>query len=317
MAQFGQTFDTYDAIGRREDLSDVIYNIAPTETPGMMMIGRGKASQTLSEWQSDTLAAAAQNAQIEGDDITSGTALSPTTRLGNRTQISWKVPVVTGTEDAVDKAGRKNELAYQVAKSGQELKRDMELIITTNFAAVTGNSTTARQLGSMESWIVTNRSVGAGGGGAGHTAPGVIAAPTDGTQRALTEPLLKTVLQLVWTAGGNPTKVLVGPFNKQVISGFTGSATRFDKSEDKRLVTAIDVYVSDFGDHQIVPGRFNRDRTALVLDPSLWAVLYLRPFAVEPLAKTGDAEKRLLRVEYTLRCSNEAGSGKVADLLTS
>jgi len=319
MAEFGETLDSYTAVGNREDLSDIIYNISPTETPFMMMAGRGNASSTLHEWQIDTLAAAAtDNAVIEGDEVTTGDSIGLTTRLGNRTQISDKVIVISGTQEAVDKAGRKSELAYQLAKKAKELKRDMETTLTQNQAAATGDATTAALLGSLEAWYTTNDSRGGGAGAeGGHSAPGVIAAATDGDTRALTESMVKDVIRTTWDAGGDPTVLMSGPFNKQQISGFTGASTRFDRGEDKRLVAAIDVYVSDFGEHRVIPNRFSRDRTLHVLTPRLFSVDFLRSFRQHPLAKTGDAEKRQLIVEYTLKVANEAGSGVVADLTTS
>jgi len=165
-----------------------------------------------------------------------------TTRVGNYLQISDKTVTISGTEEVVNKAGRKSEIAYQIAKKGKELKRDMEAVLTTNQAQVAGNSTTARKLGSLGSWIATNDVLGSGG--ASPTGDGTDAR-TDGTQRAFTETLLKSVIQSCWTEGGDPTCVMTGPFNKTVVSSFTGNSTRFDKGEDKRLVAAIDVYESD------------------------------------------------------------------------
>lgn len=315
MAQPTNTFSTYDAIGIREDLADVIYNIAPMETPFQTMAGRGKAGQTYHEWQTDTLAAAATNQVIEGDEATLD-AVVATARIGNYCQISDKTAVITGTEEVVNKAGRKSEMAYQLTKKSKELKRDQEFALTQNQASVAGDDTTARSLGSFESWITTNDNRASDGSDGGFSA-GIVAAPTDGTQRALLESSMKSVLQACWTAGGDPTVLMPGPFNKTVISGFTGHSTRTDRGEDKRLVAAIDVYVSDFGTHRVVPNRFSRDRSLLVISPRLWSVDYLRGYRQHPLSKTGDTEKRQLLVEFTLRSSNEAGSGIVADLTTS
>lgn len=312
MAIVANTFLTFSAIGNREDLADIIYNISPTDTPFMGAIGKNKASAVLHEWQSDSLAAAAANAQLEGDDHAAFAAVVPTVRLQNRCQISSKDVIVSGTQDAVNKAGRKKEMVYQMTLRSKELKRDMEFVLTNNQAPVVGNSTTARALRPLCSWYATNDSRGAGGADGTTTT-----AATDGTQRALTETLLKTVLQNCWVAGGEPDLVMVGAFNKTVISGFTGNATRMDKSEDKRLVAAVDVYESDFGVLKIVPNRFSRSRDAHVLDTSLWAVSYLRPMQTVDLAKTGDADKGLVQAEYTLEARNEAGSGIVADLTTA
>ena len=237
-----------------------------------------------------------------------------TTRVGNYLQISDKTVTISGTEEVVNKAGRKSEIAYQIAKKGKELKRDMEAVLTTNQAQVAGNSTTARKLGSLGSWIATNDVLGSGG--ASPTGDGTDAR-TDGTQRAFTETLLKSVIQSCWTEGGDPTCVMTGPFNKTVVSSFTGNSTRFDKGEDKRLVAAIDVYESDFGALEIIPNRFSRDRDAWVLDKSMWEVKYLRPFQQWELSKTGDSEKRQMVAEFTLCSRQEKASGLIADLTTS
>ena len=314
MAQPTNTFDTYDSVGEREDLSDVIYSIAPTDTPFLSSAAKTKATAVLHEWQTDSLAAAVtNNAVIEGDEATLD-ASTATTRLSNSTQIMDKTVVITGTQESVDKAGRASELAYQIAKRAKELKRDMEATITGNIAEVGGNSSTARKMGTLGSWVTTNddlASDGASGAGAGN------AAHTDGTQRAFTESQLKSVIKSVWNAGGDPSMVMVGPFNKQKLSGFTGNSTRFDAGADATLYTSVDVYASDFGQLQVVPNRFSRDRDAYVLDMEYWGIAFLRDFSMHELAKTGDSEKRQLLVEATLESRNEAASGLVADLTTS
>ena len=224
-----------------------------------------------------------------------------------------KTVVITGTQEAVDKAGRASEIAYQIAKKAKELKRDMEAQITTNNAEVTGSATAAREMGSLGAWVATNDVMGTSGtsGSVGNTAR------TDGTQRAFTEDLLKSVIKSVWNEGGDPTMIMVGPFNKQKLSGFTGNSTRFDAGADATLYTSVDVYASDFGQLQVVPNRFSRDRDAWVLDMDYWGVAFLRDFSMHELSKTGDSEKRQLLVEATLESRNEAASGLVADLTTS
>mgnify|MGYP003137057283 FL=1 len=313
MAQPTNTFDTYDSVGEREDLSDVIYSISPTDTPFISSAAKTKATAVLHEWQTDALAAAStSNAVIEGDEATLD-AVTATSRLSNSSQIMDKTVVITGTQEAVDKAGRASELAYQIAKKAKELKRDMEATITGNQAEVTGNASTARKLGSLGAWVATNDDFGSGGasGSAGNTAR------TDGTQRAFTEASLKTVIKNVWNAGGDPSMVMVGPFNKQKLSGFTGNSTRFDAGADATLYTSVDVYASDFGQLQVVPNRFSRDRDAYVLDMNYWGIAFLRDFTMHELSKTGDSEKRQLLVEATLESRNEKASGLVADLTTS
>jgi hypothetical protein len=317
MAQPTNTFDSYDSIGTRDDLSDVIHNISPTQTPFLSMAAKSKAKNTLHEWQKDQLATAGQNAVIEGDDATLD-ASSPTVRVGNYTQISDKTVVVSGTQEATDKAGRRSEMSYQIAKKAKELKRDIEFVLTGNQASDAGSSTLARKTGSVEAWLASNVSRGAGGASGGYSA-GTVAAATDGTQRAFTEALLKTVIQSCWANGGDPSTIIVGPKNKAVASGFTGIATQYRENKgaaQATIIGAADVYVSDFGEHRIVASRFSRDRSALVLDMEFWGVAYLRPFQTVELAKTGDSEKKQILAEYALVAKQEAASGVVADLTT-
>lgn len=318
MATPAGAFDTVEAKGLREDLSDVIYNISPTETPFMAMIGRGKAAAIYHEWQTDELAAAVDtNEVIEGDDA-AFVRPAATARVGNRVQISTKTIQITGTEEVVDKAGRKSELAYQIAKRGKELKRDIEKQMLSNQASVARTRAIAGRSGTVRAWISTNDNMGAiGVSGGFNTGTNIVDAATNGTQRAFLESDLKTVIANVWTEGGDPSVVLVGAFNKRTMSGFTGNSTRYDRGEDRRLVAAIDVYVSDFGEHRIVPDRFTTDRNAYVLTPRLWSADYLRAFRQFEIAKTGDSEKREMLVEWCLRCCQEKGNGVVADLLTS
>ena len=312
------TYQTYTAIGMREDLSNVIYNISPTDTPFMNSVGKNTATARLHEWQTDSLAAVnTSNALIEGAagaDIT----VTPTVRVGNRCQISGKTVKISGTLETVNKAGRKSEKAYQLAKVSSEIKRDMEAILLSNQVAADGNgSSTARTLGGLQTWLKTNYSGGTDGvaGELGTTAR------TTGTDRAFTSIILNTVIQSTFTAGGAPTILLVTPAQKVVASTFTGIATRFrdvPANQQAQIVNAADVYVSDFGILQIVPDRFipnaDNDDVAFLLDPEMAAVSYLRPFQTLELAKTGDAETTQLLVEYTLEVKNQAAHGIIADL---
>jgi hypothetical protein len=314
MTIVANTFLTFSAIGNREDLSDTIYNISPIEVPFQSMIAKTKATATFHEWQTDALAAAAANAQLQGDDVTFA-AVTPTVRLGNRTQVLRKEVIIAGTQEAVNKAGRKSEMVYQLQKKSKELKRDLEFVLCSNQAPVTGNSTTAPQMRPLCGWYATNDSRGSGGAD-GTTS----AAATDGTQRTFTETLLQDVMQNCWAAGGNPTMALMGPKQKRVASAFTGGATKFDKSEDKTLFAVVDVYVSDFGQLKFIPSRFVRgastaaDREVHVLDTEYWALATLRPVQTVDLAKTGDAEKAMIIAEVTLESRNEGASGVAADL---
>lgn len=303
---------TYASVGNREDLIDMIYNVAPTETPFLSGLKRVRASAVKHEWQTDTLAAAANNKQLEGDD-TAAEAVVATARLDNYCQISKKVFQISGTQEEVSKAGRKSEIAYQKAKKSQEIKRDMEFALTQNTTYNAGAAGTARQARGLEGWIFTNDSLGATGVS---PVPSSNTAPVDGTQRAFTESLLKNVLQLVFTEGGNPGMIMVGPFNKQAVSGFTGGSTVFNEAGKERIA-AFDVYKSDFGTLKVVPNRFQRERTAFVLDMMYWKLATLRDFKTEQLAKTGDSEKWHIVNEYTLEACNEKASGAVRDITAS
>ena len=314
MTQPTNTYSSYDAIGNREDLADFISMISPTKTPFQSGIAGVSATSTKHEWQTDSLAAASgTNAVIEGDDATT-TASAATTRVFNYTQILDKVPRVTGTQRQMDSAGRADEMDYQVLKMTKEIKRDLETSFLANNAQVAGNDTTARELGSVESYIATNDDFGATG--ASPTGDGTDAR-TDGTQRAFTEAQLKTVIASCFDNGGEPDTIMVGSFNKQALSAFSGGSTRNIDATGKTLVNAIDVYVSDFGTMQVVPNRFQRSRSALVLDMDLWKKADFRPLSRHDLAKTGDTDRVQLIMETTLQAQNEAGSGMVADLTTS
>ena len=308
------TYQTFTAIGMREDLSDMIYNISPTETPIMSSIGKTKATAVYHEWQTDSLAAATTaNAAVEGADATSGT-MAPTVRVGNYTQIVSKTVQVSGTLESVDKAGRKSEKAYQLAKASQELKRDLETIITANQGKSAGTSTVARTMGSLLSWIKTNSSQGSGGAA---PATSGTSTRTDGTQRTATEALLKTVIASIFDAGGNPKAVFVGSAGKQKMSTFAGIAVnryQITKPEAGVIIGAADIYQSDFGQLSIVPDRFMRNRDMLILDPEYAAMAFLRPFMTNELAKSGDSDKTQILAEVTLEVKNEAAHGIVADL---
>lgn len=312
------TYQTYTAIGMREDLSDVIYSISPTDVPFMSSIGKTKATAVLHEWQTDSLAAATlDNFTVEGATASDAT-MSPTTRVGNRTQIAQKTVKISGTLQSVDKAGRKSEKAYQLAKASSEIKRDMETTLLSNQIAANGDSSTARKLGGLQAWLNTNYSGGTNGvaGNLGTTAR------TDGTNRTFTEALLQTVVRQVYAAGGNPKVLMVNPAHKQLVSAFTGiAAQRFmaPSNTPTTIVSAADVYLSDFGAISIVPNRFmtstnSCNETAFVLDPDMAAIAYLRPFQTNELAVTGDNESTQLLAEYTLEIRNQAAHGIIADL---
>jgi len=314
------TVTTYTSIGNREDLSDMIYRIDPTDTPFMSGVDKEKAAAVNHEWQTQALApASSANAQLEGDDPTAN-ALVPTVRLGNLCQISYKMAQVSGTQQAVDHAGRDNELAYQEMLKGLELKRDIETILVgTNQAKVAGAAATPRKTASILSWIVSNTSKGTAGGAADPSAADGTGTRTDGTQIAFTEVRLKTVLSSIWTNGGKPGTIMTGAFNKQVFSTFTGRSTAIEEAKSKKIVASVDAYESDFGKLKVVASRFQRPRDVLVLEIDKWAVAYLngRNMVSIPLAKSGDSDRRQVLAEYTLVARNEKASGGVFDNTTS
>lgn len=314
MAAPTNAFLTFSAIGNREDLTNKIYNIAPVDVPFSSMIDTTKASATLHEWQTQNLAAAALNAQIEGDDVTFA-AVTPTARVNNRTQIMRKEVVVSLTQEAVDKAGRNGEMVYQMALKRAELKRDKEFVLLSNQAPVTGNSATARQLRPLCGWFTTNAARGAGG-----VNGSTVAAATDGTQRALTEALFVSSMQAAWAQGGKPSYVLTGPKQRGVISSFNGGATKFYSVDDKRMVSTIQVYEGDFGTVKMVLDRFMRgaasiaDREIFFIDSEYWAWAELRPMKTVDLAPAGDNDKGMIITEGTLEARQEASSAVLADL---
>lgn len=314
------TFQTFTAIGNREDLSDIINDISPLETPFYTKAKKGTATATFHEWQTDALDAAATNAAIQGNDAVINTAV-PTVRLRNYTQILTKAVSVSGTQDAVSKAGRAKEFAYQLSKRSKEIKRDVEYALVRNQASSAGAAGTGATLAGVESWLATNKtSVGTG---TAQTTPGysggTVVSPTDSTVAgSVTEANLKSIIQACWTQGGDPGVIMVGPATKSKISGsFNGIATRYREvpgSNQGAIVSGVDLYISDFGEHEIVPNRFMRDQNIHVLDMDYWTVATLRPFQSFDLAKTGDSDKKQILTELTLVSNNEKASGKVTDI---
>jgi hypothetical protein len=308
------TVQTPSRVGNREDLSDIIYDISPTETPFVTAVGKGSAEAVYHEWQTDALATAdATNKNIQGDDVANDSRAA-TTRVGTYTQLMDKVVGTSSTQNAVRAAGRsKGEHAYQLAKSMKEIKRDMEARVTGNYASVAPTASVAGETAGALAWLTSNTSkAGSDGGFSG----GIVAAATNGTQRAFTEALFKTVLQSVWTAGGDASICLVNAAQKVAASAFTGIATQRRETGNKRatIIGAADVYVSDFGEVTFTADRFCSTRDALLVDPSMWSIDTLQPMQRSPLAKTGHAERDMIFCEWALKCNNQAASGAVRDL---
>lgn len=319
MAVPGNTFQRSNKVAIRESLHDTISNIAPTQTPFVSNIGSGSANQTYEEWLTDTLAAAdATNAVINGDDAAND-ALTDAIRLGNYTQLMDKVVGISTTTQAAKSAGNQTKMPYQMLKKSKEIKRDMEKAACGNFAAVPLADGTAGRSAGAVAFTRTNGSRGAGGAAAtlsGTTSGYVNAAATNGTLRTVTEAMLKDAVQDAWNEGGEPTMAIMSGPIKQTFSTFTGIADQRRETGNKAatIIGAADVYVSDFGNVSFVPSRFTTGRDVLVIDPSLWEILYLQRFSTTDLAKTGHADRKLLAVEWTLKCANELGNANIADV---
>ena len=315
MAQPANTFDTYDSVGIREDLSNVIHNISPEETPFYSKAAKKAAKNTLVEWQTDSLRASTTNAHIEGD-ATTAEARAATTRLGNYTQIFKNAVVVSDSDDNVDNAGRAKEIAYQTLKIAKEQKLDIEKALFANNARAAGNSTTARELAGAPAWLTTNTV--AGSGGADPTGDGTDAR-TDGTQAAFSQANFDTVMQSIWVAGGKPDTVYLSAFQMNVALGFTGNNNQRSSVQagDERVVKSLAVYVTPWGSVEFMPSRENRSRDVFIMQDNMWEVASLRGTKNVALAKTGDNTTRQVVTELTLCAKNEAANGIIADCTTS
>lgn len=318
MAQPSNTFDSYDAVGIREDLSDVIYDVSPEETPFYTSCAKVKAANTLHEWQTDALRSSAANAHIEGD-ATTASARTATSRLGNYTQIFKNAVVIPDTDEGLKKAGRAAEIAYQMLKTAKEQKLDIEKALFDNNARAAGNSTTARELAGAPAWMITNVNSQSGNSGADPTGDGSDARTDDGTPTAFSQAKFDDVMQSIWEQGGNPDTCYLSAFQMNVALGFAGNNNQRStvKAEDERVIKHMDVYVTPWGTVEFVPSRENRSRDVFVMQSDMWCVGVLRPTKNIALAKTGDATTRQVTTELTLVCKNEKASGIIADNTTS
>jgi|TARA_R110000796_G_scaffold2807_4_gene10763 hypothetical protein len=320
MAQPTNTFDTYDSVGIREDLSDIIYSVTPDDTPFYTACKKTKATNTLHEWQTDSLRNSAVNAHVEGGDTTAD-VVSPTVRLGNYTQIFKNAVTIADTEDGVLKAGRKQEMAYQMLKEARQQKLDIEKALFENQARVSGSATVARKLAGLGAWLATNSSKGTGGADPVQNAsnPAGSTTRTDGTQRVFDQPKFDAVMESIWTNGGDPDRVYLSPFQMNKALGFTGNNNQRStvQAGDAKVVKSLDVYVTPWGTVEFMPSRENRSRDVYILQNDMFCAAILRPTKSVALAKTGDSTKRQILTELTLVSKNEAASGIVADLTTS
>lgn len=326
-AEFG---NTYDLKGLAEDVENIIYDISPMDTVMFNTAKKKKATAVRHDWQVDSLASPVNtNYHLEGADATYG-SVPPTTVLSNYCQISRKTLMVSKTADAVRKYGRAEEFAYQLAKRGKELKRDIETRILQNGQSSAGTSTTAARAAAgfeaqcYENYVLpTTSNTGTTSAFTG----GLFLAPTDGTASGagstLTEAYLKSALQAAWEEGGDPSLILAPAFQKAIMAGFSG-ATAFSgnqvtvsKNAQGVVMGAVDLYRSDFGLHTIKLSRYMRTRNVFCIDPDYISLAWLRPIKYEELAKTGDATKGMLIGEWTFCLDNPKAHAKVVDLLNA
>ena len=310
--------NTYNGKGIAESFEDIIFDISPEDTPLLSVCKRMTAGQTYHQWQTDALAPAGDNRALEGNDATYGT-LAATTVLGNYTQISTKLVKVSGTYDVVRKYGRKSEVAYQLMKAGKELKRDMEYAIVRNQASSAGGIGAARSTAGIESWIAGNAVEGTGNttGTTPGFSGGTVVAPTDGTQVTFIEADLQTALGLAWADGGDPSLIMMSAKNKARFANFAGIATKYNEVKgamQATIIGAADLYVSDFGNHQVKLNRYMRDQAVLCIDPGYVGLATLRPMAKEELAKTGDSTNWQIVTEYALTVANPDAHAKIASV---
>ena len=315
MASPTNTFSSYDAVGIREDLSDVIYNVSPEETPFYSKCKKTTARNTLTEWQTDSLRASGANAHIEGD-ATTAEARTATSRLGNYTQIFKNAVVVPDTDEGLNKAGRGRELAFHTLKVAKEQKLDIEKALFDNNARAAGSSSVARELAGAPTWLTTNTV--AGSGGADATGDGTDAR-TDGTQAAFSQANFDTVMQSIWVAGGKPDTVYLSAFQMNVALGFTGNNNQRSavQAGDEKVIKSLAVYVTPWGSVEFMPSRENRSRDVFIMQDNMWEVAVLRPTKNVALAKTGDNSTRQVTTELTMCAKNEKANGIIADNTTS
>lgn len=306
MAVPASTYTTYDTAGMREDLIDVITNISPRDTWCLSNFGTTKATNRYHEWLTDALDTPAANAQAEGDDYATVSA-TPPSRTGNYCQTLAKIFRISDTEEAVNKAGRDSEIAYQTQKAMASLARDIEYALIVNTTAASGASGTARQLKGLAGWISTNMTTGT-------------TATAASAGSALTEALLNDNLALIWAQGGQPSNILCGAFQKRKIDAFTTN-TRDIMAKEKTLVSAIDIYKSSFGTvavHLSTTMNSNLATYVFILgDLNLWKKAWLRPIKKVQLGKTGSSEKYYVEAELTLESRQEKGSGYIKHLTSS
>lgn len=313
MAQLANSFATFNSSRVREQLMDRIWNVSVSETPTLALIGKQNVEGPFVEWLTDSFRAGASN-KVEQGNTSTPTARTNVSRYSNRTQISEDVMSITGTQEAVEKAGGKSEVALQETKAMVEVKKDIEFGVLQNTTAIAAASGTAPQARGFLGFIATNTSMGSGGA---NPAPLSNTAPTDGTTRAFTETLLKDVLKLMFDNGSpdmDSIYALIPSAQRTTFDGFLAGQTRFDKAEDKSLTATLEVYIGPFGRVKAVNARHMRSREVFLLNREYAKLGVLRRMSAKPLGVRGDAEERLINCEWTLIVNNEKAHGAIRDL---
>lgn len=320
MASPTNTYTTYSLRGAAEDVDSKIYNLDPEETPFASTLAGEKVTARIHQWQEDSFATANKdNAMVEGDDF-SGQAQAPTLMLQNSVQTFRKDVVTSGLANAIKKYGRQSEQDYLLEKATVEIRKDIEAAFLSNNVAVAGNGTTASKLAGLELFANVNVSHGSGGSTAAipnATLPTV--APTDGTTRALTEPIFTSVLRSMWENGGKPKVCYLSMNQKNVVNGFAGIADRRVDVKPRGMASVIgvvDIYVWETGPVAFVPVQADRirSRTLFVTDGESVKRGYIRPVSKKQMGATGDNSKTMLVTDVTLKVTNRKGVAKVADL---
>lgn len=310
------TFTTTLAVGEKEQLADVIYRIDPDETPIFSALKKETSNGIFTEWQVQELAAASGTNYVnEGADASIGTPTA-TTRLGNYHQISVAAVAVSKTLDAVEKAGRDKELAYQKVLKSLELRRDIEKSIGDTDVARSGSD--PRKSASLSCWI-TNGSVGASGAFA--TGDGTDAV-TGGTDRALTLQLIEDGMQAAWEDGGNPKMLVASATNRANFSNLTASSNlvnnqvNMTQAKEVTYVGSTSVFLTDFGTLEVAPSRFLGNDRVFMIDPDFASLCTIngRNFAENQIAPTGDAEKFQIVTEWALKVQAPKAHAMILDL---
>lgn len=313
------TLITPSVVKVKEDVIDQIYNFNPGDAPLMSLIERTSVHNVYTEWQRDSYRTPdPDNAAIEGADATYAAQVEPTL-LNNRTQIFEDTVSVSNTAEKVKKYGRASEAKRLNMKKMIELKRDQEAAYISHGATVTGTSGVAAETRGLYGFI-TNDSFGAGGASPD---PTTNTAPTNGTDRAIDETMLKAGLQSAYENGGDASIVLCSPSKKVAISAFTGNVQRTNEVGTKKaavLNAAYDFYRSDFGVTKVIPNRVmaaaveGLNDTVYILDADKLANGVLRGFESEQLATVGDAKNWQVRSETMLIVRDEKPLYAIRDL---